>query len=409
VNAEPKRREETRFAPGAHEGGFCTRCSLFTALRSRSAFTLIELVVAVGLMAIFMTMLATLFVQASSAFSIARASVEIHQNARAAFDVMVRDFAAAQLCSYEDKTGYFAVGWAEDPEWASAVPAVTDTAVPCITFTTLAEQPGAKPLVPGVSSQVALVRYTLRFNGGAVQLPDPSDPEKTVERPTFNLIKQVRFPQLAYLFVDTDSFPMPSEPDDVKAALIPDETCTTDILAIGVVEMRVRVFYAGDYIEVLDHGRATRDSVNWNELLRLADGSDKNWPQLPANTDVRILGGYGARALRDIVSNTNTDIVAAADPPYSETDGDADGSPDGLPAWLEPPARKDEVAPGATYGDSKMYPMIVIERVTHGGAEEMNIRMPYLVEVTLRLADQRTGTGKDFTFTERFHIRSSTE
>ena len=387
-------------------------------------------------MAIFMTMLATLFGQAGAAFSIARASVEIHQNARGAFDVMVRDFAAARLCSYEDRIGYFAVGWAEEPEWAAA--GATDPAVPFIAFTTLAEQPGAKPLVPGVSSQVALVRYALRFNGGAVRLPDPDNPEKTVEHPTFDLIKQVRFPQLAYSTLDIESFPMPGEPDDVKRALIPDETCTTDVIAVGVIEMRTRILYAGHYIEVLDHGRATRDSGFVNEILRLADGSDKAWPaspgpMLPANTDVRVVGGYGAPAVAEInrPASTATDLVAtagfaaipraqktafrieqrypASDPPYSRTDSDGTGTADGLPVWLEPPARDEEVVAGRTYSSCKMYPMLVIERVAHTGSNEMEIRMPYVVEVTLRIADQRTGTGKEFTFTERFHIRSSTD
>ncbi len=78
-------------------------------LRSSSGFTLIELLVALGLMAILMTMIATIFSQATQAFHMARASVEIHQNARATFNAMLRDLAAAEFTDYAAGRGHFAI------------------------------------------------------------------------------------------------------------------------------------------------------------------------------------------------------------------------------------------------------------------------------------------------------------
>ena len=48
-----------------------THHSLFAIRRSRAAFTLIELMVAIGLMALMMSMIATIFYQATQSFMIA--------------------------------------------------------------------------------------------------------------------------------------------------------------------------------------------------------------------------------------------------------------------------------------------------------------------------------------------------
>ena len=87
------------------------RRSAFRAQRSRgSGFTLIELIVAVGLMAIMMTMVIQVFGQAQQSFNMGRASVEAHQNARAAFHGLLNDFTAAEYCQYgASANGYFAI------------------------------------------------------------------------------------------------------------------------------------------------------------------------------------------------------------------------------------------------------------------------------------------------------------
>ena len=89
---------------------FYTLHSAICTLHSRSAFTLIELMVAVGLMAILLTMIATIFFQATQSFRFARASIEIHESARAALNALVNDLTAAEFCSYDTNVqGYFAL------------------------------------------------------------------------------------------------------------------------------------------------------------------------------------------------------------------------------------------------------------------------------------------------------------
>jgi len=64
---------------------------------ARGGLTLIELVVAIGLMAVMLSMMAIIFGRAQGAFREARASVEIHQMVRAVFDTMRQDLAGATL------------------------------------------------------------------------------------------------------------------------------------------------------------------------------------------------------------------------------------------------------------------------------------------------------------------------
>jgi prepilin-type N-terminal cleavage/methylation domain-containing protein len=65
--------------------------------RNRSAFTLIELVVAIALASILILVTAMIFKQASSAFSQSDARSEVYQNVRAAFDIIKRDISGATL------------------------------------------------------------------------------------------------------------------------------------------------------------------------------------------------------------------------------------------------------------------------------------------------------------------------
>jgi len=68
-------------------------------IQSKSAFTLIELIVAIALASILILVTAMIFKQASSAFSQSDARSEVYQNVRAAFDTIKRDVSGATLNS----------------------------------------------------------------------------------------------------------------------------------------------------------------------------------------------------------------------------------------------------------------------------------------------------------------------
>ena len=65
--------------------------------RNNSAFTLVELIVAISLAAMIILITAIIFKQASSAFSQSDARSEVYQNVRAAFDIIKRDISGATL------------------------------------------------------------------------------------------------------------------------------------------------------------------------------------------------------------------------------------------------------------------------------------------------------------------------
>ncbi len=64
---------------------------------NRSAFTLVELIVAISLAAMIILITAIIFKQASSAFSKSDARSEVYQNVRATFDIIKRDISGATL------------------------------------------------------------------------------------------------------------------------------------------------------------------------------------------------------------------------------------------------------------------------------------------------------------------------
>lgn len=66
-------------------------------LQNRSAFTLIELIIAISLASILILVTAMIFKQASSAFSQSDARSEVYQNVRAAFDTIKRDISGTTL------------------------------------------------------------------------------------------------------------------------------------------------------------------------------------------------------------------------------------------------------------------------------------------------------------------------
>ena len=363
--------------------------------------------VSVGLTAIFLTMVATVFSQAGAAFAVARSGVAVHQNARAAFDLMLRDFAAAQLCSYENKQGYFALSWEPDPEYQTATG--NAYAVQAVTFTTLAEQPGAKALVKGISPQIALVRYTLRFNGGAATIagddPDTAAVEEEYQKRTFDLIKQVRFPQLAYPFCDMSAFPAAAA--TYKDKILPDESVTTDVVALNVYDMTVRVYYKGEWIEVLDHGLTTDGTAgNIEDDTRLWNSG----PAINAGDIVRLLAGNAGSqfsSVTSVASDTQINVTASSFSPAAAADctyriDDNTTKTFAAPTWAPLP---DRDAGANSYADGNMYPMRVIENI--GGAYD--IRLPYLVEITLKMADPDAGTKRNFIFTQRFAIPTAFE
>ncbi len=64
---------------------------------NNSAFTLIELIVAISLAAMIILITAIIFKQASNAFSKSDARNEVYQNVRTAFDIIKRDISGATL------------------------------------------------------------------------------------------------------------------------------------------------------------------------------------------------------------------------------------------------------------------------------------------------------------------------
>ena len=206
--------------------------------------------VAVGLMAILLTMIAVIFYEATQAFRVARASIEIHESARSALNSLVNDLTSAEFTAYDNGVqGYFAlsqgptdpttgntcVNGAAGLNWrglwintnAYAVndgvtnngasylciaqtplnqpppnakywsPLVADT----MTFTTLAPQPGARYAAPESVEQLALVRYALEWDGGYATVPGGAGPQ-----PTYNLVKRVRFPCTSDPNLNMDQF-----------------------------------------------------------------------------------------------------------------------------------------------------------------------------------------------------------
>lgn len=72
-------------------------CNKQSSITNCSAFTLIELIVAISLSAMIILITAIIFKQASSAFSESDARNEVYQNVRMAFDIIKRDISGATL------------------------------------------------------------------------------------------------------------------------------------------------------------------------------------------------------------------------------------------------------------------------------------------------------------------------
>ena len=351
--------------------------------------------VALGLMAILMTMIAQIFYQATQTFRMARAGVEIHQNARAGLNSMLMDLAAAEMCTYgKGCTGYFALRRR----------VVTDTAEPAagpgndveLTFTTLAPQLGAKYAAPEAVQQLALVRYTLQWEGAQVTMDDKST------RPLYRLVKRVRFPRTNQPDLDMETFnwddlPLERGSDDVDKAYAAPEP-----VAFGVLSMNVRVFLRPPSGQAtvpvyVDAGKAEGGSAVPGNDGSLTD-DQKAWTGAhnAAARRVRLISGAGEPGTAfDIKTDSGTTLTIAPD------------------QWTTPPGPNTQywietALPGPAWYDLGDRPILGIRDASAAelsASEPDPGRPPALVEITLEMTDRRNT--RFHTFTERFYIPAS--
>jgi prepilin-type N-terminal cleavage/methylation domain-containing protein len=413
-------------------------CNLHSA---KAAFTLIELLVAVGLMAILLTMIATIFSGATQAFLVARASIQIHESARAALNALVNDLTAAEFTSYDNGVqGYFALSQGPTdhntgsafPAWSSTVSYAVNTGVSsggvsyiCIaanpspsqsppnatywrpmpvaangtaiaadtlTFTTLASQPGARYAAPEAVEQLALVRYALEFDGGSATLPGSH-----TARPTFNLVKRVRFPNTGNPALNMDDFNVtdlqmevnPSDPNWTQYA-------RSEPIAFHVLSMNVRLFClpekaTSETSEVfLETGTATSTGTS----TQLYD-STKNWTSNfhSTNPGLRIYAGTGAGQGPLLVTSSGNTLSVSTPfiTPYPAS-GSLYRVDDTLYAYNNSFGTATASSPGWCQRGSYNF-------------FGTTYRPPAIVEVTLEMTDVHAT--RSFIFTQRFYIPAS--
>jgi hypothetical protein len=190
--------------------------------------------VAVGLMAIMMTMIAQIFYQATLAFRSARATMEIHRNARAILNALENDLGGVEYCSYGDTQGYFALS--REPDRETTDPGVLRY-VDALTFTTLAAQPGARYAAPESVQQIALVRYQLFWDGGSATI------QEATPRPTYRLVKRVRFPRTDDPNLDMTEFNSSNLPLEVDQTDVNNSVyAAREPLGFNILSMRIRVY-----------------------------------------------------------------------------------------------------------------------------------------------------------------------
>ncbi len=347
-------------------------------MRSAGGFTLIELLVALGLMAILLTMIAQIFFQASQSFRLARASVESHRNARAALDVMQRDFAAAKLVSYGPMStaaagtaafrGVFHYESIVDPESAAGLPTV-----PSITFTTLAGQAGIRSLYPSEDSQVALVRYTLEWNGTQTKLIDENTGLLGAEQPVYTLVKKVRLPNLQDRDLNMNEW------GTMYTGVAANPTGGSLLTATGVTAMAVVA------------GCPPQPSWDANGLAR-------------ARASVRFTSGSCNGQVWQIRESTNT-------PSLTLTDAFVQTPVPGDSFQIIPTITSEPVAFNVLEMNVRVYQTPVGAGNVPGwielGATTDFNPVPYMIEITLKMADQHIL--KVNTFTARIYMPASVE
>jgi prepilin-type N-terminal cleavage/methylation domain-containing protein len=403
VERRVKNAEWERNGP-CRRRSFCTLHSAFCNLHSRSAFTLIELMVAVGLMAILLTMIATIFFGATQAFRNTRASIEIHESARAALNALVSDLTASEFTPYgTGLRGFFGqsgqgpyntgtvtvvngspnvtgtgTAWLSnaspgdvftgpdgalygisavvsdtnltlaEPYAGAAGPAYTITRG--LTFTTLAPQSGARNAAAEAVLQLALVRLALEWDGGSARPPGAQAP-----RPTYSLMKRVAIPNTSNPSVLLHAFDWTTA---TTAPQFPPEP-----IAFHVLSMNVRVFPES----------GTAGASTSTTLVRSYPSSS------PLNGFVTVTNaGATTVQTRQIVAISADRLTLTVNPAWTT-----------VGTWTAPEA-----------GDS-----YAINDWTDGNALFQCSHLPALAEVTLELTDQRAT--RSFFFTQRFYIPAS--
>jgi len=142
-------------------------CSQYHRHRPQAAFTLVELLVAIGLLSILLYMLAYAFATSHKTFAMITAAVDAHQEARAVLDMLADELAAAQLVRYYDaSTGTRVVGIFQATATTESETRSGQTLLlrrQTLTFTTTAFQAGNNPAGSGSTApQLVEVRYEHR-------------------------------------------------------------------------------------------------------------------------------------------------------------------------------------------------------------------------------------------------------
>lgn len=137
--------------------------------RRPRGFTLVELIICMGLLSIILYTLAFCFAQSQKAFSRVTSAVDAHQEARAILDLIAEELAAAQMVGYWDAgalppavtRGIFQASESTVLEGAPREPGTTVSVhVQDLNFTTTAFQPGNNPAGQAAAEpQLVEVRY----------------------------------------------------------------------------------------------------------------------------------------------------------------------------------------------------------------------------------------------------------
>lgn len=411
-------------------------------------------------MAILLTMIATIFMRATSSFRMARASVEIHQNARTILNSLTEDLTAAEFCNYVqgagNARGHFSLTfdstvppagptppptpWVGHVDGASARNSATalarDTLVgpwpaggltgayvyitggtnvgqarrivdndadavtvtppwnggtppdgsttytigfPMLTFTTLAPQPGARYAAPESVQQLALVRYALEWDGGAAKI-------NNISRPTFHLIKRVRFPRLddpglnmnIFDANDTEIKNWEIDPADLNAGNYDGPYSAPEPTAFALLSMNVRAYFglkgtaSAGGLDYLD------DAGKFLSVVPQAPLTGQSLPLIGRAVEIIAVGPAQSQSIVSTGADTRLGAVA-----------NWAGGP-ALPGWqYRVPAGWYELAASAN-----PLPWLSLIR-----------RPPAMVEVTFEMTDLRAT--RTFTFTQRFYIPAS--
>lgn len=127
--------------------------NLKSKIAAEAAFTLVEMMTAVGLTVIMLTIIAAIFTQASTCVTVSDAQTEVYQNARVIHDFLVRDLSGACLnASFDTFKGFNNI----DPVAYAAISAKGGTDI--LLFLTGSANQGSS----GTEQNLCLVAYYLK-------------------------------------------------------------------------------------------------------------------------------------------------------------------------------------------------------------------------------------------------------